>query len=321
MTSNTTSFLNGILKSALLLAFSTFMLSPQVAADDMAAEYAKKGAGTCLKCHDEQPVNLILHTPHAQRADANTPFAAHDCETCHGASPEHVKEPAHKGDKHVPPKIVFGRHSKNYPVSPVADQNAVCLTCHQSGLRMGWHASQHEMADVPCASCHNPHTLKDPVLVRETQPEVCFTCHVEQRSQVHLRSHHPITDGKVVCMDCHNPHGGPGPFLLTKNTVNETCYQCHAEKRGPMLWEHPPVREDCMNCHTPHGSTQARLLKVRTPYLCNMCHSETFHPSTLRTGVGVPPNGADDRLMAKGCLNCHSQIHGSNHPSGSRFTR
>jgi len=29
----------------------------------------------------------------------------------------------------------------------------------------------------------------------------------------------------------------------------------------------------------------------------------------------------DDRLMNRSCLNCHTQIHGSNHPSGPRFHR
>jgi hypothetical protein len=26
-------------------------------------------------------------------------------------------------------------------------------------------------------------------------------------------------------------------------------------------------------------------------------------------------------LLAKSCLNCHSQVHGSNHPSGVKFMR
>ena len=36
--------------------------------------------------------------------------------------------------------------------------------------------------------------------------------------------------------------------------LNDTCYDCHAEFRGPYLWEHAPVPEDCSNCHDPHGS-------------------------------------------------------------------
>ena len=185
---------------------------------------------------------------------------------------------------------------------------------------MHWSGSKHDFADVPCASCHEIHALKDKVLVKATQPDVCFNCHVAQRSQSLMFSHHPIREGKVVCSDCHNPHGSFGPKNLAKLTINETCYGCHAEKRGPFLWEHAPVREDCTNCHTPHGATQPRLLKIRAPWLCNSCHSESFHPSTLRSGTGLLPPQTS-RLVSKQCMSCHSMIHGSNHPSGARLLR
>ena len=81
------------------------------------------------------------------------------------------------------------------------------------------------------------------------------------------------TTAKMACSDCHNPHGSTGPTLLVKNSVNETCYTCHAEKRGPFLWEHAPVVDNCTNCHTPHGSANAPLLKARAPWLCQDCHS------------------------------------------------
>lgn len=281
------------------------------------AEYAAAGAKTCMKCHDTAPVTLILGTQHAVRADPRTPFANHDCETCHGPSPEHMIKPK-EGEKRAEPKIVFGAKS---PTSTAREQNQVCLTCHESGVRINWRGSPHFNADVACVSCHDIHTAKQKVLLRATQPEVCFTCHFTQRAQVHRFSHHPILEGQVSCSDCHNPHGAFGPKLLKKATLNETCYECHAEKRGPFLWEHAPVREDCTNCHTPHGSAQPRLLKARPPQLCQRCHSAAFHPSTLYSGTGIPPVGAVHQLLVKGCLNCHSQVHGSNHPSGVIFMR
>lgn len=299
-----------------LTNLQAFAAEEQPADDDQAAPYAERGAESCMKCHDKPPVTLILHTPHAQSADPRTPFAAHACETCHGASPEHLTKSTREGER-APVKIMFGRYSE----TPVVEQNKVCLDCHQAGPRMNWQGSQHQFADVPCASCHTVHALEDRVLAKASQPKVCFTCHAAQRAQFHLFSSHPIGEGKVACTDCHNPHGSFGPKLLVTGTVNETCYQCHPEKRGPFLWEHAPVREDCVNCHAPHGSTQPGLLKVRTPWLCQQCHMEAFHPSTLYSGTGVPPRGVADRLLMKGCLNCHSQVHGSNHPSGIRFMR
>jgi predicted CXXCH cytochrome family protein len=95
-----------------------------------------------------------------------------------------------------------------------------------------------------------------------------------ERADSFKYSHHPIREGKVVCSDCHNPHGSPGDTKLLKEfTVNETCYNCHADKRGPMLWEHQPVRDNCLNCHTPHGSNQPRLMKEQMNFLCASCHS------------------------------------------------
>ena len=277
-------------------------------------EYTPDGAKTCLFCHNSPPVTHILQTPHAQKADLRTPFASKECETCHGPSSDHISQLKSPG-------IVFGGGTKQFPASDVKTQNQVCLSCHESGLVMNWHGSQHEFADNSCVSCHKIHSLQDPVRVSETQQQVCFTCHKDIRAAVKKASHMPISQGKVDCSDCHNPHGSFGETLLVENTVNETCYKCHGEKRGPFLWEHLPVREDCTNCHDPHGSTQASLLKVRPPYLCQQCHAEPFHPSTLYSGTGIPPAGGAQQLIGKACLNCHSKVHGSNHPSGAKFQR
>ena len=293
---------------------------PAAAAEgDPAADsdaYASRGADTCLKCHDDYPTMHILKTPHAMRSDARTPFSSYDCETCHGPSPEHLVKPA-EGEKRALTSITFSRGTPN----TVEELNGVCLGCHESGMRINWKGSPHEFSGRACTDCHDVHTPGDRVLEKETQPKVCFGCHKAQQAQFLRQSRHPVRDGLLACTDCHNPHGTSGPKQLIKATVNETCYTCHAEKRGPFLWEHAPVRDDCTICHTPHGSNQARLLKIRTPWLCQQCHLVQFHPSTAYSGTGVPPAGAAQQILAKGCLNCHSQIHGSNHPAGVRLTR
>ena len=141
----------------------------------------------------------------------------------------------------------------------------------------------------------------------------------------------------MVCSDCHNPHGSPGPKLLKEVTVNETCYNCHAEKRGPLLWEHQPVRENCLNCHTPHGSNQARAADraavLPVPGLPREFRPPVRHSQRCAVeqpaGIGAPgkvfpPTGAiitNFRAFSRGCVNCHSQIHGSNNPSGAYFIR
>jgi len=297
--------------------------STRAADEPPGAAYTLEGVQNCMRCHDEPNVRGILQTPHAVKGDVRTPFSQHDCESCHGPSEAHA---AGRGRNKPAPGVMF-----NGPrASPVEVQNSMCLTCHESGLRMNWQGSPHEKNQIGCASCHNPHLPKDVVLIKTTQPQICFTCHIQQRAESFEYSHHPVREGKVACSDCHNPHGSPADKQLREFTVNETCYNCHAEKRGPLLWEHQPVRDNCMNCHTPHGSNEARLMKERMNFLCSSCHSAESNNSGGAFGgrASIPyhsPLGSTfvNSALAnqRQCVNCHSQVHGSNSPSGAFFFR
>jgi DmsE family decaheme c-type cytochrome len=271
--------------------------------------FAPTGDKACLECHESESVTLVLKTPHAVRGDARTPFAQHQCESCHGASPDHIADPSSKSTA-----LPFSGPNK----ASVEARNAMCLTCHDNGLRLNWKGSQHERNEVACTNCHTVHANKDPALVRTMQPQKCFTCHGEQRAQANRASHHPIIEGKVICADCHNPHGSPQEKMLVKARVTDLCYKCHPDKRGPFLGEHAPVREDCTLCHTPHGSTQARLLKERPPYLCQECHDTSHHSGSPYGGeTYIGGRAPQVQVSGRGCLNCHSQVHGSNSPSGA----
>ncbi len=293
--------------------------APKAADASAPVAYSKKGADTCLTCHDSERVMAVFQTKHGQPNDARSPFGkGHlQCEACHGPGGKHTGK-IKKGDTR-PPMIRFGRDS----VAPVAVQNGVCLACHEKSLSAEWHAGPHASNDVTCASCHDLHTAKDPVLSARTQDEVCFTCHVTKRAEFLRPYAHPLRQGKIACSDCHQPHGTSAASQLVKSSVNQTCYQCHAEKRGPFLWEHAPVAEDCAICHSPHGSSNPGMLKARGPLLCQSCHSQQGHPSFAYGPSNLPGgSGPSVSTLALGnCMNCHSQVHGSNHPSGSTLTR
>jgi DmsE family decaheme c-type cytochrome len=290
---------------------------------DNTGEYTGGAPEVCLTCHGNtsaRPAHEMLQTTMAKKADPNAPFGenGHACESCHGPSKAHVMA---RGAE--PPGFRFDD-------STTADQkNESCMSCHEDEGRFHWPGSTHKLEGVACVDCHSVHQPDDPVLALETQPEVCFGCHKEQRAQFLRQSHHPVQvssnafshEGMLACTDCHNTHGKAGPSNLKRNTVNETCYDCHAEKRGPFLWEHQPAREDCTTCHTPHGSNYPKMLVARTPWLCQQCHAAPFHPSGAYSGVDVPPASFDQRVVGKDCLNCHNQVHGTNHPSGIRLTR
>jgi DmsE family decaheme c-type cytochrome len=276
-----------------------------------AKDLVLNGDAKCTKCHDETddaPVLAIGKTKHGVRADQRTPT----CTSCHGDSQAHLDKP--DGTK---PDRTFTKNSK----TPPAERNEACLNCHQKdSKRHLWIGSAHESADVSCTSCHKVHTAHDNVRDKRTQPEVCFTCHKEQRAQVNKPSHHPILEGKVACSDCHNPHGSAGPKLMKRDSVVETCYACHMEKRGPFVHDHRPVSDDCTNCHMPHGTVADNLLKARPPMVCYQCHSGHGTPGVAGVAPGSTSLGKVNTNIeqARGCLNCHTDIHGSNNPNGGQ---
>jgi predicted CXXCH cytochrome family protein len=86
------------------------------------------------------------------------------------------------------------------------------------------------------------------------------------------------------------------------------------------------VVEDCSLCHTAHGSVRRALLNKTPPLLCQQCHSQAGHPAVARTPAGLPSvaggGGTGAVYTVSGsCTNCHTQVHGSNHPSGAKLLR
>ena len=104
-------------------------------------------------------------------------------------------------------------------------------------------------------------------------------------------------------------------------TVNESCTSCHGEKRGPHLWEHPPVTESCSTCHDPHGSNNDRMLVAKQPFLCQRCHVTSRHPPTVYEGFLLKNSQNANKIFGRSCVVCHQMVHGSNSPNGRAFLR
>lgn len=303
------------LLSMILVVVLLFALPGSALADEE-LEYTSKGADSCLMCHRSAKWNVmgIFETKHGSLTDPNAPFSNLQCEACHGPSAAHTKA---KNKAENPPMHTFADDEE----ATAAEQNAPCMSCHSGHSNIGWMGSAHESSDVACVSCHSVHDAHDAVMDPLGQQEVCFECHQRVRSDT-LKAHgHPLRFGSMTCSSCHNVHDGNNDFLLTEDNVNDTCYSCHAEKRGPFLWEHAPATEDCSLCHKPHGSNHPASLTRRPPLLCQQCHSAAGHPSLAYTGDDIGTQPADRFLRSRSCMSCHSQVHGSNHPSGSSQMR
>ena len=270
----------------------------------------------CNKCHEESN-DSIKSTAHGAKNDAD----GKACQSCHGDAKEHV---ATRGKK----PVVNDKQAKGLPA---AEKSGACLSCHAGNRQLSfWEAGKHNTNDVSCGSCHNIHgKLKNPqpqpypTTSRSIEADTCGTCHQQVRAATLKPSHHPILEGKVKCSDCHNPHGALTPVMVKHETVNQQCFSCHSDKRGPFVFGHPPVEENCLSCHTPHGSSHNKLLNEKTPNLCQDCHTSGSHPNATygaQTGwlvpsTGAPNTGVSTRLIGRSCLNCHNAIHGTNAPS------
>jgi DmsE family decaheme c-type cytochrome len=294
--------------------------APEKAGKRQTTDIVMKGDARCTRCHNDvndgevenYPVLPIGKTKHGTQADERTPT----CVSCHGDSERHLKQ---EGKIRPLPDRPFG---KKLAADPKSHNNA-CLSCHETGKLTHWMGSIHARRDVACTSCHQMHTGQDKATHRPQVAEMCMNCHKEKRAQITRPSRHPILEGKVVCTDCHNPHGSAGPKLMVKDSVNETCYPCHMEYRGPFLWNHMPVREDCSLCHNPHGTVTSNLLKQRAPFLCQQCHEPNSHrgnfPGINTTAANTA--GAGALTLGRGCLNCHTNIHGGNNATNANSSR
>ena len=284
---------------------------PENDPDNPALRKAYAGVGECVRCHEKQ-AKTYLGGAHGRGWDKRTPAAGTACETCHGPGLAHDRNPITKG------LIV------NFKTTAPREVNKTCLTCHNKKEHADWQGSMHNVRNVSCVGCHSMHDAKSDhgFLKQASVVATCATCHRNNAAKMQRASHMPIREGKMDCVTCHNPHGSKNVRLLrVGTTVNESCASCHAEKRGPFLWEHKPIRESCVTCHDSHGSSNDRMLVTKAPMLCQRCHNNTIsgHQSAVYDGTALV--NRVNRLVGRGCPTCHSALHGSNHPSGRYFQR
>lgn len=238
------------------------------------------GKERCLECHDEKKQKLL-------KVHAN-------CESCHGPGSVHVEGPA--------------TDNIAYP-----DAGA-CLACHQyrDTQRLTWKSSEHRQANLVCIDCHTAHEesfRKPDVRFSYLDPKsaLCLRCHTNKVGQFRMTSHHPVLEGGINCVECHNPHEDRKLQVAQRNDL---CYRCHQEKRGPWVYEHPPAVEDCLICHNPHGAVSRRLLRKNEPYLCLTCHSVATNRHVDQGSTGIPGTTFTRTFFSR-CTDCHGAHHGT----------
>jgi len=259
------------------------------------------GAETCKTCH-EDIYNSWEKTPHWKTTlDTKGGPARQGCEACHGPGAAHV---AGGGD--VTKIFTFKKASTK-------EVNERCMTCHAGGTQhMDAINSEHTKSDVSCIACHSPHHAapgQGEFMLTKAQPELCYSCHLNKKPEFDMPFHHRVNEHLVLCTDCHNPHGTvEAKQVRTSAAQDAVCYTCHADKRGPFVFEHEPLKiEGCESCHTPHGSPNAHMLKMsQVNLLCLSCHTSSF------ANAPGAPSFHNQAAQYQACTLCHTQVHGSN---------
>ena len=256
-----------------------------------AAGVDSNGSDACATCHGEV-VKSFAGNPHASVTEMHGKSVT--CQNCHGPGKAH----ADNGD----PGKIF-----NPSKAAAKEADAKCMECH-NGQHSSFESSGHGEANVSCVHCHSVHADKDHKhLLKASQPALCFDCHADARPQFSMPSHHKVEEGRMVCTDCHDPHGALGrKGLKTAAQQDAVCTKCHKEIAGPFVYEHDAVKtEGCTACHFPHGGSNPRLLnRAAVNTICQQCHS----PSLTNPGHQASQN--------QSCTICHADIHGSNtHPN------
>ncbi|MEZ5307999.1 MAG: DmsE family decaheme c-type cytochrome [Pyrinomonadaceae bacterium] len=298
---------------------------PSISTSANADDYV--GSETCRACHEDQ-FNSFSNTKHAKLANLDSwKDKVQGCESCHGPGKAHTEDATDLT------KIISFKNKTSKQISET------CLTCHSSNEgHQKFKRSEHWRNNVGCTDCHTAHgpdshktqvgsiTLigKDSddkpgfgtqAMLKKSEPELCLSCHTEQKAGFSMPFRHKVLEGQMKCSDCHNAHGD---FELKNAKLaiggDAACVKCHSDKKGPFVYEHLPTTvEGCATCHNTHGSANPKMLKrAQVRQLCLECHSAIF--DDLAPGVPSFHNQASARFQ--NCTVCHVKIHGSQtHPA------
>ncbi len=280
------------------------------------ADYSKKsyvhgpvGLGDCASCHESKDAES--HTFEFARKGRDL------CEYCHldQMVGKNIHEPLKTGDCiqcHVP------HSSDNKFLLPENTVAELCENCHQTlkGLKY----LHGPVAVGECTICHNSHGSDHESLLNTEPSELCFSCHVVTKNQLHKFEyvHEPAQND---CIGCHNSHGADNAMMLKAETP-ELCYPWHENIKKistDSKYKHSVVgkKGGCLQCHTPHASTVQYGLKDDPATLCMTCHDKPVGINKDEVLKSFSDEIDNKKFMhgpvaQKDCKGCHL-AHGSDH--------
>ena len=246
--------------------------------------------GACMACH-APAYDVLVGTVHEALAKVDGPTGT-GCIDCHPGAGAHAKSGGHKA-------LVVSMRG-----ATAGEQAKSCMQCHERNHKVcGYSLGSHAKAGVACLTCHSPAAPRDPAAWKRDAHKACASCHGDVALSFRHGNAHPVGKGSFTCSSCHDPHTPRATGIRAGRRLSATCKSCHREHRGPFVFQHNADKSrGCMACHVPHGSSNRKLLdKRRARDNCLSCHADlpSFHDQSPGS-------------QFRNCLNCHTQIHGSN---------
>jgi len=220
------------------------------------------------------------------------------CEKCHGPGSEHVKSPNTKGKIIHPRKLQYERGLE------------VCGQCHTRGVSVPNGTFEYPWNDKD----NKPYKLGEPL-----SNYYQFKPGVWGDPQAHSKSHHQQWldfqksghfYARVLCFDCHNPHGGPSRSQLTQaDHNNNLCLSCHGkDKKFANPWairihtkhNYAPETKGTSRCSSCH------LVKTAASAEAGDIHNHDF--GIIRPRVSLEMFEKDPKnVVPNSCNGCHNE--------------
>jgi predicted CXXCH cytochrome family protein len=175
-----------------------------------------------------------------------------------------------------------------------------CITseCHQELMKEKY--VHPNIRERKCVICHDPTKnatqyesgKKHTFALKGKDAELCLPCHkIGEKEYVHE------TIKKGICLECHNAHQAPYPYLLITSPVSTICLKCHVKGIFKGKTIHGPVAlGHCNICHEPHESYYEALTRGEATEECYKCH-DTERTEFAKEYVHKP--------VRENCNDCH----------------
>jgi hypothetical protein len=233
----------------------------------------------CLFCH----CNHAEHVPGTENRYRPPLFTGYaiGCERCHGPGELHVAL-REKGEVVEGADDTIVNPGRLEPVL----RESVCQQCHLEGSNRILRRGREPFDYRPGLPLHQYLSVFFPAAEYGHVP-----LFVGQVEQMYASRCFRVSNGKMGCISCHDPHAVPAPEEKVR-FFRGRCLNCHQENScqlSPATRRHADPEDSCIRCHMPRRASEEITHTAVTEHriLRNPGHAETPPSQEFQLG-GMP---------------------------------